>query len=283
MSVALRRRADKWMRASPPRNRGQADRVMLRVLFVNAAIIVGLALVAWGVAVRRKDPSFIDAGWGFGFVVVAWSTFLQTDHGNPLLVGLATLWGLRLAGYLLWRWRKNGPDARYVAMLKHKSRPSQYMLTNIFLLQAVLLLVVALPLVLGQMYDSNGGPLRIVGAALALTGIVFESVGDFQLVAFKSNAANLGAVMDRGLWRYTRHPNYFGDFCVWWGLFLVSLTNGVTAVGIISPIVMSVLLMRVSGVGPLEKQLHKSKPAYRDYTMRTSPFFPRPPRSAPDS
>jgi steroid 5-alpha reductase family enzyme len=257
---------------------GQADHVLLRLLLVNAAIVVGLALIAWRVAVRRQDPSFIDAGWGVGFVIVAASTFVHADHRNPLLVGIATVWGLRLGGYLFWRWRKNGPDARYVAMLSQATDPNRYMLTNIFLLQAALLLVVSLPLVLSQLHASSIGMVQVVGTSLAVTGIVFESTGDFQLVAFKSDPANHGKVMDRGLWRYTRHPNYFGDFCVWWGLFLVSLNSGVAAAGVIGPLVMSILLMRVSGVGPLEKQMHETKPAYRDYTMRTSPFFPRPPR-----
>ena len=258
--------------------RGQADGVVFRLILVNALVIVSLALVAWRVAVRRRDPSFIDAGWGMGFVVVAWSTFVQADHRNALLVGITTVWGLRLAGYLFWRWRKNGPDARYVAMLKRAPHPNRYMLVNVFLLQAALLLVVSLPLVLGQLHASKFGAPQVMGAVLALIGIVFESTGDFQLVAFKSDPANHGKVMDRGLWRYTRHPNYFGDFCVWWGLFFVSLNNGVAAAGVVGPLVMSTLLMRVSGVGPLEKQLHRTKPAYRDYTARTSAFFPRLPK-----
>jgi steroid 5-alpha reductase family enzyme len=163
-------------------------------------------------------------------------------------------------------------------MLKSATHPNRYMLTHVFALQAVLALVVSLPLVLGQLHAPKLGVLQVIGAALAVTGIAFEATGDRQLVRFKSDAANHGKVMDRGLWRYTRHPNYFGDFCVWWGLFFVSLNSGVAVLGVVGPLVMSTLLMRVSGVGPLEKQLHTTKPAYREYTARTSAFFPCPPR-----
>ncbi|MEY2399348.1 MAG: hypothetical protein QOJ00_2522 [Actinomycetota bacterium] len=255
---------------------------ILRVAAANAAVILVLALVMWRIAVRINDPSFIDTCWGAGFVVVAWVSFALTDSSGPrrpLLLAIASVWGLRLAGYLFWRWRNNGPDARYVAMLKRAPNPSVFMLTKVFLLQSVLLLVVSLPLQLGQVYGGGVNGSTVAGIVLAVIGIGFESTGDFQLTRFKSDASNHGKVMDRGLWRYTRHPNYFGDFCVWWGIFLVSLTNAVTLIGIVAPLVMSVLLMRYSGVGPLEKQMHRTKPKYADYVARTSAFFPRPPRA----
>ncbi|MBA2609563.1 MAG: DUF1295 domain-containing protein [Actinobacteria bacterium] len=259
-------------------------RGILEMAAANAAVIFVLALAMWLIAVRINDPSFIDTCWGAGFVVVAWVSFALADGDSPrrpVLVAITTVWGLRLAGYLFWRWRKNGPDARYVGMLKHAPNPKMYMLTKVFLLQSILLLVVSTPLQLGQVYESDSlSPLNIVGIVLAVIGIVFESTGDFQLVSFKSKPENKGKVMDRGLWRFTRHPNYFGDFCVWWGLFLVSLTNAVTVLGIIGPVIMSFLLMRYSGVGPLEKQMHRSKPQYKEYTARTSAFFPRPPRTS---
>ena len=256
---------------------------IVRNFAVCALVIAGLALGLWRLAVRSGDPSFIDVCWGAGFVVVAASTFVLTDQGphrRVALLVIATIWGLRLAGYLFWRWRQNGPDARYVAMLKRTPNPAVFMLTRVFLLQAALLLVVSLPLQLGQLYarPHDLTALNLGGVALAVFGVLFESVGDIQLVRFKADPANRGKVMQRGLWRFTRHPNYFGDFCVWWGIFLTSVANAVTVLGVIGPLVMSFLLMRYSGVGPLEKQLHRSKPEYADYVSRTSAFFPAPPR-----
>jgi steroid 5-alpha reductase family enzyme len=253
------------------------------VLLANAATVLILMLGLWLVSLRIGDPSFIDAAWGFGFVVIAWVTFALTDAGpdrRPLLVAVTTVWGLRLAGYLFWRWRRNGPDRRYVAMLRRASNPKLFTLTKVFLLQGALMFVVSLPVQLGQIYEhpSGLGVAQYAGLALAVLGVASESIADLQLVRFKADPANDGAVLDRGLWRYTRHPNYFGDFCTWWGLFLISLSATVTLVGVVGPLVMSFLLMRWSGVGPLESHLRRRKPGYEDYVRRTSGFFPRPPR-----
>jgi steroid 5-alpha reductase family enzyme len=257
--------------------------VIGQIFGLNAVVIVAIAVAIWRFAVRSGDPSFIDFCWGLGFVVIAWLSFLTaSEHtGRGLLLALlATAWGLRLGVYLLRRWRRHGPDARYQAMLKRQSDPARFMLTHVFALQAVLMLIVSLPLQFGQAYAGRDGSvaLHAIGVALVALGLFFEWTGDYQLSRFKADPSNKGHVMDRGLWRYSRHPNYFGDFSVWWGLFLLSTSSPVTYVAIIGPLVMSVLLMRVSGVGPLEKQLHATKPKYRDYVARTSAFFPRPPR-----
>ena len=230
-------------------------------------VIGALAGVLWSVAVRGADPSFIDVCWGAGFVVVAAVSYALSPE-RPLLVVLAAVWGLRLATYLYWRWRRTGPDPRY----------KRISATRAFGLQTPLLLLVSLPLQLGQVYDERLSALNVIGALLTLFGIAFETTADAQLMRFKADAANAGQVMDRGLWRYTRHPNYFGDFCVWWGLFLVSVSNAVTVIGIVGPIVMSFLLMRYSGVGPLERQLNRTNPQYAEYTTRTSAFFPSRPK-----
>ncbi len=254
------------------------------ILPTNALVIVVLAVVLWTQAKRSGDPSFIDPCWGLGFVVIAWISFAKAEHHTSrglLITLLASAWGLRLGGYLFWRWRQHGPDARYQAMLKNKANPGRYMLTNVFLLQAGLMLVVSLPLQFGQAYAHRDGSwiVHATGVALVVLGLGFEWTADFQLVRFKADAANKGHVMDKGLWRLSRHPNYFGDFCVWWGLFALSTSAPITLVAIVGPLIMSVLLMRVSGVGPLEKQMHRTKPKYKDYVARTSAFFPRPPRS----
>lgn len=247
------------------------------ILLLNAGVIFSLAIGLWALARRIGDPSFIDPCWGLGFVVIAWISFAAADEHTTrglLLALLTSAWGLRLGGYLFWRWRKHGADPRYEPMRDR-------MLTHVFLLQAVLMLVVSLPLQFGQAYALAGGvtAVHVLGVALVALGLFFEWTGDFQLVRFKADPSNKGHVMDRGLWRYTRHPNYFGDFCVWWGLFLVSTSSAITFLAIIGPLVMSTLLMRVSGVALLEKQLHDTKPKYKDYVAKTSAFFPRPPRS----
>lgn len=257
------------------------------LLAINLVVTMGAMVGLWLLSIKRGDPSFIDAWWPMGFVLIAWVSFARGD-GDPtrsvLLAGLTTVWGLRLGGYLFWRWRRNGPDRRYVAMLRHApGSPHVFTLKKVFLLQGALLWVVSLPLPLGSIGFEGAStgllPLGVLGVALAVFGIAFESTGDRQLVRFKADPANDGLVMDRGLWRYTRHPNYFGDACLWWGLFLVSLSSPVTVVGVIGPVVMTFLLARWSGVGPLERRLKRHKPDYAAYIARTSGFIPLPPRA----
>jgi steroid 5-alpha reductase family enzyme len=254
------------------------------LLATNLAVSLGCMLALWGLSVRTGDPSFIDAWWPMGFVVVAWVSYLNADGDSTRmawLLGLTTLWGLRLGGYLLWRWRKNGADRRYVNMMRHAPGNSNvFTLKKVFLLQGALLWVVSLPLQFGQWYEPATGmqPLGYIGVVVAVIGIAFESIGDAQLVRFKANPASAGLVMDRGLWRYTRHPNYFGDSCFWWGIWLVALVNLPTAAVVVSPLVMTFLLARWSGVGPLERGLKRHRPGYLDYIERTSGFVPLPPK-----
>ena len=253
---------------------------------VNLAVmIVAMTLISIP-SFKTRDPSYIDAFWGIGFVIIAASTYVQAagDFGDAtrkaLLLGLCALWGLRLGGYLLWRWRKNGPDPRYQAILKSRTSGSEklFIWRRVFLTQAVLLTLVALPVQLGQVYDDDLLWFNWVGAGLALFGIGFESVADFQLAAFKGDPANKGVVMDKGLWHNTRHPNYFGETCTWWGLGLLAVSNGVTVLALLGPVFITFLLLKVSGVGLLEKGLHKTKPQYADYVATTSAFVPLPKR-----
>ena len=259
---------------------------MVALLAVNLGVTLGCMLVLWLLSIRRGDPSFVDAWWPMGFVAVGWVTFGATS-GDPtrraLLVGIITLWGVRLGGYLFWRWRRNGPDRRYVNMLRHaKGNPHVFTLTKVFLLQGVLQWVVSAPLQVGQRYDAPAGlqPLGWAGVALCAIGFVFEVVGDAQLVRFKTDASNEGQVLRSGLWRYTRHPNYFGDACLWWGVFLIAVVNAPTAAAVIGPCAMTFLLARWSGVPTVEARLKRHKPDYADYIARTSGFIPMPPRSA---
>jgi steroid 5-alpha reductase family enzyme len=251
---------------------------------VAAAIaITALMLATWLLSLALRNASIVDIVWGAGFVLVAWVVRATVD-GNParqwLLVAMTTLWGLRLAGYLWWRNHGKGEDFRYRAMRKRWGpRFPVISLATVFLFQGVMMWIVSLPVQLGQADDTPDlGWLAALGVLVWLIGLAFETIGDAQLARFKADPANAGTVMDRGLWRYTRHPNYFGDACVWWGIALVAAETGTGAWGLLGALLMTVLLRRVSGVTLLEKSLTKRREGYADYVARTSPFVPRPPR-----
>lgn len=259
----------------------------LETLAINFILLIAIMLVLWLISIRIGDVSFVDSFWAAGFVIVAWATFwiagpVFTEH-RLLLVVITSLWGLRLAAYLFWRWRKEGPDGHYVAMLKKApGSPHVFSLQKVFLLQGVLLWVVSLPIQLGQIAADGTpatiGPLAIAGIVLAVIGIVFESVGDWQMARFKADPDNEGQVMDRGLWRYTRHPNYFGDCCVWWGLFLIAAETPLGLYSIVGPLLLTFLLVKWSGAALLERRMKRSRPGYQDYIQRTSSFIPWFPR-----
>jgi steroid 5-alpha reductase family enzyme len=251
----------------------------------SAAIaIVVLMLATWVVSVVIKNASIVDIVWGLGFVMVAWVVRLRVDDGlaarQNLLVAMTTIWGLRLGGYLFWRNHGKGEDYRYRAMRKHWGPRFTFIsLGTVFGLQGVLMFIVSLPVQLGQTrIEPDLGGLAYVGIAVWVIGIFFEWVGDAQLARFKGDPENQGKVMNRGLWKYTRHPNYFGDACVWWGIALVAAETTVGKFGLIGALVMTILLRRVSGVVLLEKSLSKRKEGYAEYIARTSPFLPRVPK-----
>ena len=261
--------------------------VIAALLFVNALITALCFLALWLISLRLKDVSFIDSWWALGLVVTAWVSFMNAP-GSPhaiALTALCTAWGLRLGLYLLWRWRRHGPDRRYVAILgKAQARRGWSFawsaLVLVFALQAPLQWLVSLPVQLGQMgHEQAMGVLAWLGVALALAGITFESIGDWQLTRFRANPDNAGKVLDSGLWRYTRHPNYFGDACVWWGLYAIAADAGFAAWSLPGPVLMTYLLTRLSGVPTVEGHLKRSKPGYDDYVRRTSGFIPLPPRA----
>jgi steroid 5-alpha reductase family enzyme len=243
-------------------------------------VVLVLLTMLWVLSVWWRDASIIDPCWGVGFVVIAWLAFAIEGTGRPraiLLVALATVWGLRLTGYLLWRNRGKGEDYRYRAMReKNGERFWIVSLFTVFWLQAVIMWVVSFPLQYGQRADTPLSWLDALGVILFAIGLYFETVGDWQLAAFKSDPANQGQVLNAGLWRYTRHPNYFGDFCVWWGLYLIASAGGAWWTAF-SPLVMSFFLLKVSGVAMLESTIVERRPKYAEYIRRTSAFFPRPP------
>jgi steroid 5-alpha reductase family enzyme len=254
------------------------------LLAVEAGVVLALVTALWAVSVALHDTSIVDVFWGFGFVVVAWVAFALADGSDDrrlLLALLVTAWGLRLTIYLGRRNIGSGEDRRYAEMRRrHGGRWPLRSLVVVFWLQGALMWVVSLPVqvAMTEATPSGLGALDWIGVAVWAVGLAFEAVGDAQLARFKADPGNRGRVMDRGLWRYTRHPNYFGDFCVWWGIWLVALATGGAWWTAIGPAVMSVLLIRVSGAALLERSLSGRVEGYADYVARTSGFFPRPPR-----
>ena len=254
------------------------------VLATSALVILVIVVTTWIVSLILTDASIIDIVWGAGFVAVAVvSDFVGDGDGqrSTLLVVLVAIWGIRLSAYLWWRNHGAGEDPRYQAMRRRAGDAfAARSLVTVFLLQGVLMWIVSLPVQLAMTpTEPQGvGPLALVGVVVWGIGLFFEVVGDAQLARFRAAPDSAGQVMDKGLWRYTRHPNYFGDFCVWWGIFLVAAETTDARYGVIGPIVMSILLLRVSGVTLLERSISRRRPGYEEYIARTSSFFPRPPK-----
>ena len=252
------------------------------LLAVNATWLAVVFLALWLISLALRDVSFIDSWWAFGLGALGLAAFLETPDYGPrqrVLVMLAVVWALRLGLYIFWRWRNHGPDKRYVAIIDHAKRARGWTFATtagvqVFLLQGVLQFIASLPVQLGQ-WDGDGeiGALTIIGAALALFGLLFETVGDAQLVAFKANGANKGKVLESGLWHYTRHPNYFGEAAFWWGIFLIAAQSKLGLWSLPSPILVTFLLTRISGVPMLEAAM-KKKPDHAAYAACTPAFFP---------
>jgi steroid 5-alpha reductase family enzyme len=257
---------------------------MLEISVTCAAVVVALMALLWRVSLARADASIVDIAWGPGFAAIAVVAALVGD-GVPqrrwLVAALTSLWGLRLGAYLAWRNRGKGEDWRYRAMrARHGDAFRWKSAYLVFGLQGALMWLVSLPLQVAAAAAKPValGALDVAGVALFGLGFGFEAVGDWQLARFKADPANAGRVMERGLWRYTRHPNYFGDACVWWGLWLVAAATPSGWLTVLSPALMTFLLLRVSGVALLERGLARRRPEYADYVRRTSAFLPLPPR-----
>ncbi len=246
-----------------------------------AAIFV-LAAAGWVASALRRDVSLVDPLWSLFFLlaVLVYHELAPAGRRGDLLLGLVALWALRLAGYLLWRNWGEPEDRRYRKM-RARNEPgfwwrSVYL---VFGLQAALAAVLSLPLLWAAASPTGLGTLDALGCVLWMAGFLFETVADLQLARFKAAGAATG-VLDRGLWRYTRHPNYFGEAVVWWGYFLLAAA----AAGwwtVFAPLLMTFLLLRVSGVTLLEADIHERRPDYRRYVAHTSAFVPLPPRRTP--
>ncbi|QZD86819.1 DUF1295 domain-containing protein [Qipengyuania psychrotolerans] len=264
---------------------------MIDALLANAAILIGVVLILWVISVQIDDVSFIDAFWGTGMALMAFTSWMQLGQPGALatlILAMTAAWGLRLGIYLFRRWRAEGEDKRYERMLRkdrEKGRFAFAALTKIWLGQALLLFLVSSPAQLGILSSSEPAPitgLAWAGLALFLTGIFFEWVGDWQLSKFKADPANKGEVMDKGLWRYTRHPNYFGDACAWWGIWLAAASAGwdIALWTVAGPIFLTFTLVKWSGAALLEKGMKHSRPGYEEYKRRTSAFIPMPPKTS---
>lgn len=250
------------------------------------AVWVSVTLL-WLLSLQIKDASIIDSFWGPGYLVQALVYFFMIDADKGLearqliVLGVVALWSLRLGGYILWRNWGHGEDYRYQRWReKNGSRWWWQSYFQVFILQGLLMTIIGLPL-LGAMYiGAPDGSLNILDflALLAwLIGFAFEAGGDLQLARFKADPSNKGKVLDKGFWRYTRHPNYFGDATQWWAFYLFALAAGAWW-SVFSPIIMTFLLLRVSGVAMLEKDIADRRPEYQAYIKKTSAFIPMPPR-----
>jgi steroid 5-alpha reductase family enzyme len=257
--------------------------------FVQIWLIAGLTILVmmitlWLTSLRLRNASIVDIFWGVGFVLAAWVYFALTPQGaltrRLLLCALVTLWGARLSLYILWRNWGKPEDYRYAAWRRTAGARWWWLsFFQVFLLQGALQWLISSPLLAAQISPVPSRLTWLDGLGLVVWGIgfFFEAIGDLQLARFRADPANRGKLLTTGLWRYTRHPNYFGDATQWWGFYLITLSAGGWW-SVFSPLLMTFLLLRVSGVRLLEKSLQETKPGYEDYVRRTSSFFPLPPR-----
>lgn len=254
---------------------------LIEPLFIGFLLVMAFFTLVWIASVVIKNASIVDIFWGLGFIVIScfyYYYFPGNSLRKDIILGLAILWGLRLSLHIAFRNWGKGEDPRYTEFRQHygANRYWWFSYFQVFLLQGFLLSIISLTLLEGMSNAAESSfpkTLEWMGLILWAIGFYFESVGDYQLVKFKANKKNEGKVMDKGLWKYTRHPNYFGEALLWWGYGLISLQYG-TLLALTGPVIMTFLLLKVSGVSMLERNLKKSKPEYADYIRKTSSFIP---------
>ena len=248
---------------------------------ISLGALAAMAVSAWLYSVLRRDVSIVDSLWSLMFLACLLVYVWLADNTGPravLVTAMVALWSIRLSAYITVRNHGKPEDPRYQEIRKN-NEPRFWLksLYIVFLLQCFLAWVICLPAIAAVSGQTTPGPLDYAGLALWLAGMYFEVVGDYQLARFRRDKRSEGAVLDTGLWRYTRHPNYFGEALLWWGVYLMALSAGAWWT-IFAPLLMTFLLLRVSGVALLEKDISERRPAYRDYIERTNAFFPGPPR-----
>ena len=252
----------------------------LHVAGLNLAIVLIMMFIGWLISLPTRNVTVVDSLWGLGFVLVAWNTFFFSEGfaGRSAMIALlTTLWGLRLSIHLSVRNWGKGEDPRYGKW--REKGGERFWLTSlfkVFMLQAVFMWVISLVLQSGQMSPL---PERFVwldalGVFVWAVGFFFEAVGDWQLARFKADPANQGKVMDEGLWAYTRHPNYFGEFLIWWGFFIITLATPGGWRTVICPLIVTAVLLKMTGIPLTEKTITEKRPGYRAYVKKTNAFIP---------
>lgn len=254
---------------------------ILTVFGIAGLVILGLMLLLWLLSLIIKDASIVDIFWGTGFVISAWVYYFLTPDGlearKLLLVILVTIWGLRLSLHIARRNLGKGEDYRYQKWRAENGKSWWYIsFFKVFLLQGLLMWIIGLPLLAAQYYPGSSQLIWLDWVAVVVWGVgfFFEAVGDWQLSRFLANPANKGKLLTSGVWRYTRHPNYFGDATQWWAYYLFALATGSGWWTFISPLIMSLFLRYVSGVTMLEKELKITKPGFAEYAETTNAFIP---------
>ncbi|MEO1260867.1 MAG: DUF1295 domain-containing protein [Bacteroidota bacterium] len=247
-------------------------------------LILGVLTLLWIFSLIIKDASIIDIFWGVGFVIVVWYYafiigFDKMETRHYILLAIVSIWGIRLATYLGIRNIGKGEDFRYVQWRKENGKNWWWIsYLRVFVLQGIILWIVSSAFVPALLAKGSIQVFDVLGIALWSIGLFFEAVGDYQLMRFKKNPENKGKVLNKGVWRYTRHPNYFGDALLWWGFFCFALAHLNGWWFVFSPIFMTFLLLKISGVAMLERTLKKTKPKYAEYIRKTSAFIPMPPK-----
>lgn len=247
------------------------------LLYSSVAIFIFMVCV-FVIALLKRDNSIVDIAWGIGFILVATLTFFLSPGftwRHVLVTCAVCLWGVRLSFYIYTRNKGRGEDFRYARWRKQWGKSFLWRsFFQVFMLQGMLLVIISYPVMLLNNSEAKGFSFwDAAGVSIWLFGFLFEAIGDYQLSAFKKDPMNKGKIMTGGLWRFTRHPNYFGEATLWWGIFLIALPleRGWTAA--IGPLLITFLLLRVSGVTMLEKK-YAGNPEFMEYARKTSPFFP---------
>lgn len=245
----------------------------------SLAALTTFAVIFWLVSIVKRDVSIADSLWPLMFLVsvcVYGTIVFETGPRTNLILILVAVWALRLSVYITYRNWGKPEDYRY-QQIRANNQPG-FTISSLYIvfgLQALLAWIISIPLLVALNSPAPLGWLDLVGISLWLIGMMFESIGDYQLLRFSENKENKGKVLDTGLWRYTRHPNYFGEACVWWGYFTIAVAAG-GLWAIYAPLLMTFLLLKVSGVALLERDIQERRPAYRWYIERTNAFFPGP-------
>lgn len=254
------------------------------VLFINSGIAILLMMILlWLLSLLLKNSSIVDIFWGIGFIVITWIAYKYGQGYLPRkqwMTAMVTLWGLRLALHIgLRNWGKP-EDFRYAKWREENGANWWWVsLFKVFFLQGILMWLISAPILAAQSFGFPAilTPMDLIGALVWGFGLLFESISDLQLTLFKRNTENKGKLLASGLWKFSRHPNYFGESLVWWGIYIVALAAGAWWT-VFSPVLMTWPLLRVSGVAMLERTM-SLKPGYEEYVRKTSTIVPRLPKA----